>query len=104
MKDKQGSDRVIKICSKIGSGSINGEAFRGRIIKGYGDNCNSPNNIAIKVIPLNNNQGYTNDVIGAELICMKLCKILIKEKITPNLPLFIVIIHVINIFIQILNL
>ena len=96
---------TFKLVSKIGSGSVNGEAYK----ICYPIQCNGKTgdcacqsdsvNLAVKRIPIKPrtlsflNTPYTfnalNDTLWVELLCMKLCNILVENNVVPNLPVYV---------------
>lgn len=91
------------LINKIGSGSINGEAYKVcypiKCREGACDCSETSINLAVKKIPLayKDFELHTKPMsekalqseLWAELFFMKLCKVLVENKITPNLPLYV---------------
>lgn len=90
------------ILNRIGSGSVNGEAFKLCYpIECTNGACNCKNNpfyLAVKKIPLSaedidyswkplSKQALTSE-LWAELFIMRLCNVLVENKVTPNLPVY----------------
>jgi hypothetical protein len=95
---------IFLLLNRIGSGSINGEAFSTCFpVQCDGDGqCECQDNpmyLAIKKIPLSNKdyllsknplskESLTSELWG-ELLAMRLCNALVENKVTPNLPLYV---------------
>src|SRR6478609_6856201 len=93
----------FRILNRIGSGSVNGEAFRlcypVECSDGKCECKENPTFLAVKKIPLSpedydyskkpwSKQALTSE-LWAELFIMKLCNVLVENKVTPNLPVYI---------------
>ena len=94
---------AFKIINRIGSGSVNGEAFKTcHPIQCDQDGCEcteNPDYLAVKKIPLSKEDySYADDPTGpqamrselwAELLVMKLCDALVDNNVTPNVPVYV---------------
>lgn len=96
---------TFKLIGRIGSGSINGEAFKLcypiRCRNDGSCSCRkSSQHLAVKRVPIQDS--YLMDLfknpfskialkesLFVELLCLRLCNRLVEEKITPNLPLYV---------------
>jgi hypothetical protein len=94
---------VMKITERIGSGSVNGEAFRVCVpIRCNERVCHcteNPRFLALKKIPTSSveyklskdplSPAALSTELWAEILCMRLCNVLVDNKVTPNLPLYV---------------
>lgn len=87
----------IFVHKRIGSSSVNGEAYLAKIFACENRNC-EPDDLAVKLIPIKgdelryirdhrtNRKAYTTG-LWAELLVMEICTILIHQEKIPNLPM-----------------
>src|SRR6478609_264078 len=96
---------TFKLIGRIGSGSINGEAFKlCHPIRCGGDGkceCrSSATHLAVKRVPIKEriylqmfkspySRTALHESLFVELLCLKFCNFLVEAKVTPNLPLYV---------------
>jgi len=88
----------IFVQKRIGSSSVNGEAYLGKAYPCYDPTQCYPLDLSVKLIPIKDNElSYVNDHrenpnawktgLWAELLFMQICSYVIKQQKVPNLPM-----------------
>ena len=103
LSDDQTLAKTFKLLNRIGSGSVNGEAYKIcyplRCDQDRCDCAENPIYLAVKKIPISQadlnlsrkplSKEALSTELWAELLMMRLCTALVENRVTPNLPVYV---------------